>query len=314
MALAAADSVAQSEPPNFQITLSNPGARSVALGGAFVALADDATAAFSNPAGLTELARPELSAELRFEISRDEPNAVDTADLTGLGFVSFVYPAQKWSIAAYGNTLASVNTIEVQSLGLSAAYRVSDALRLGVGLSYFDGSVGALSSTDWGIIAGVLWRLSPQWKAGAFYRQGAELEFDLGLIPVFPVHLPDTAGLGVAFRTSGGRITAAFEWDRVRYSTLLENLPAEDLVLDDGDELHFGGEYAFPTVKPVVALRFGLWRDPDHRIRERGQRSRGAEIHQTLGVGLVFRHLQLDLGADFSDLESTMSVSIVYWF
>jgi long-chain fatty acid transport protein len=40
---------------SFQVdlNLSNPGARSLALGGAFVALADDATAAFANPAGLT---------------------------------------------------------------------------------------------------------------------------------------------------------------------------------------------------------------------------------------------------------------------
>ena len=36
-----------------QLSFSDPGARSAGLGGAFVALADDATAAFANPAGLT---------------------------------------------------------------------------------------------------------------------------------------------------------------------------------------------------------------------------------------------------------------------
>ena len=35
-----------------QLSFSDPGARSAGLGGAFVALADDATAAFANPAGL----------------------------------------------------------------------------------------------------------------------------------------------------------------------------------------------------------------------------------------------------------------------
>jgi long-subunit fatty acid transport protein len=48
-----------------QWNLSTPGARSLALGGAFLALADDATAAYANPAGLAQLARPEISVEGR---------------------------------------------------------------------------------------------------------------------------------------------------------------------------------------------------------------------------------------------------------
>src|ERR1700757_3116697 len=38
-----------------------PGARSLAMGGTFVGIADDATAAASNPAGLVILTRPEAS-------------------------------------------------------------------------------------------------------------------------------------------------------------------------------------------------------------------------------------------------------------
>ncbi len=41
----------------------NPGARSLGFGGAFAAVADDATAAFANPAGLVQLLRPEISVE-----------------------------------------------------------------------------------------------------------------------------------------------------------------------------------------------------------------------------------------------------------
>ena len=36
-------------------SFSNPGARSLGMGGAFVGAADDATAAYTNPAGLTGL-------------------------------------------------------------------------------------------------------------------------------------------------------------------------------------------------------------------------------------------------------------------
>ena len=43
-----------------QFDFLNPGARSLALGSAFVGLADDATAAWVNPAGLMELTRREI--------------------------------------------------------------------------------------------------------------------------------------------------------------------------------------------------------------------------------------------------------------
>ena len=317
-ALLAAAAVAQPPPPTFLVTVPNPGARSVGFGGAFVALADDATAAFSNPAGLDQLRRPEVSAELRFELARDVPGSADAADLTGLGFVSFVYPARRWSIAAYSNALASVrlfaDAFEVRTYGLSGAYRVSDAVSVGIGLSFFDGQLGALSSTDLGVTAGMLWRFSPHWQAGAFYRQGADLELDPDLPLIFPLDLPDTGGLGVAFRAPNGKLTVAFEWDRVRYSTLLEDLPGEDLVLEDGDELHLGVEYAFLTTRRVVALRAGLWRDPDHQLRRPTERRRGAETHQTLGIGFAFRRLQFDLGADFSSVETILSLSLVRGF
>jgi len=49
-----------------QFDFLNPGARSLGLGSAFVAVADDATSAFTNPAGLTLSIRPEISTEIRY--------------------------------------------------------------------------------------------------------------------------------------------------------------------------------------------------------------------------------------------------------
>ena len=45
---------------NLAINYQPPGARSQAMGGAFIGLADDATAAYVNPAGLVQLSNPEL--------------------------------------------------------------------------------------------------------------------------------------------------------------------------------------------------------------------------------------------------------------
>src|SRR5262245_12280104 len=68
-----------------QFTFAPPGARSLAMGAAFIGLADDATASESNPAGLTILTKPELSGHVRF--SSFNSTFPDTVD--GLGFSDF---------------------------------------------------------------------------------------------------------------------------------------------------------------------------------------------------------------------------------
>jgi long-subunit fatty acid transport protein len=100
------------------------------LAGAFTALADDATAAFANPAGLVQLTRPEVSIEGRlwsystpftlggrFDGSQpsgillDNTSGLRTAessqDLAGLSFLSFVYPKNDWSLAVYRHQSAN---------------------------------------------------------------------------------------------------------------------------------------------------------------------------------------------------------------
>ena len=122
-----------------QYNFSNPGARSLGLGGAFVALADDATAAYANPAGLTQLARPEVSIEGRhwsYATTYTEGGrasgaptgiGIDTvdgirggvseADFTELSFVSFVYPWRRFTFAVYRHQLARfASTFEPQGL------------------------------------------------------------------------------------------------------------------------------------------------------------------------------------------------------
>ena len=66
LCLAAEASAQSSLQVPVQFDFLNPSARSLALGGAFVGLADDATAALVNPAGLIGLTRKEISIEGRF--------------------------------------------------------------------------------------------------------------------------------------------------------------------------------------------------------------------------------------------------------
>jgi long-subunit fatty acid transport protein len=423
--LVAGTAAAQGGPPTFQISFSNPGARSMGLGGAFVALADDATAAFANPAGLVQLIRPEVSVEGRYwsystpyteggrligqptGIGLDSTAGLRTAeseeDFSGLSFVSFVYPERNWSLALYRHQLAKFRfrsetqglfielqpgtvdrvrdiraslDIDILSYGLAGALRVSDALSVGLGITYFDGSLAWTGSqffidefpdtfyepnsylpermwgqatlivddTDWAMNLGFLWTPSETWRVGGVYRRGPEFTYDaeeragpahdeapegaLGAAAYgVPIGFPDVYGLGVAYRSARGSLTVGFEWDRVEYSTLIDSIESdvvetEGVVLEDGDEYHLGVEIVVLDSTPLIAVRGGVWYDPDHRVRsedpdplDRALLTQGDDtLHYALGFGLAFRSFQLDVGVDLSDLVDTASLSLIYSF
>lgn len=101
---------------------SPPGARSTALGGAFVPLADDATAAESNPAGLTVLLYPQISFEFKAveytrtltEEAGGGPGGRDFTDQRAFpSFVSAVYPTESFAVAAFRHELVDYHSTTV---------------------------------------------------------------------------------------------------------------------------------------------------------------------------------------------------------
>jgi len=147
---------------SLQFSFVPPGARALGMGGAFIGLADDATAAYTNPAGLTQLVNSEISAEYRNArfstefIAGDLPQ-YDTANSreNGLGFLSYVMPFDNWAIALYRHEFLRYSTdfigaedsdflrrfdtsIDVKGVnyGVSAAFRFSPTFSAGIGVAY----------------------------------------------------------------------------------------------------------------------------------------------------------------------------------
>lgn len=154
------------------VNLLPPGARALGLGGAFTAVSDDATAAESNPAGLTILSQPEVSIHVRNTDAQAKFFDVDTIvplrfggnpqsikqfedSSTDISFASIVKPYDRWVFSAYyQNTLSfdsrtPTETVQlpqfldtyvydnaidadIESFGLSAAFRFTDFLSLGI--------------------------------------------------------------------------------------------------------------------------------------------------------------------------------------
>ncbi len=348
--LAAGVPAQQQAPVLFQFRISNPGARSLGFGGAFAALADDATAAYANPAGLVQLLRPELSVELRVTAVSEPGTGGSIEDFSGVGFTSFVYPLKRLSLAVYNASLGKFedDTFVVGNFGLAGAYRFTDQLSFGFGLSRFEGEfaattrlvsfVGPIAESrrlaasgmgdDLRWNAGVLWNLPRRFTLGGFFRQGPSFDLSavliaevvpgvppgtvLGFDPRVPLDLADVFGLGASYRSPNGVVTVSFEWDRLQSARVLE----------DGDELHLGVELALIKTSPFLALRLGTWQDSDRRVQRFGSEPvpepllpvGDGEAHVAAGIGLAFKKLKLDLGADHSELVDTVSFSMVYSF
>jgi long-subunit fatty acid transport protein len=128
-AMFATPGLAQSTDDGSEFDFSLPGARARGMGGAFVAIADDASSVYSNPAGLTSLFRPEVSIEARvwnlryFALDRghafgnptgrgyDTIAGVEEKEFSNTifypAFISVVYPSGRWALGLYHHRLVS---------------------------------------------------------------------------------------------------------------------------------------------------------------------------------------------------------------
>ena len=197
------------------------------------------------------------------------------------------------------------------------------------------------------INSGVLWQLHPNISIGAVYRSGPTFtvlesvdrqQYDPDLNE-FTLHIPDTFGAGLAVRPTAF-LTLALDVVYIRYQDLLEDfdiivntnvVSEENFTVDNGIEIRAGAEYILGVGKQYLALRGGLYYEPDHIIRFTGISKRGDptddifhrtthpggqdQIHVTGGLGIVMNdRLQIDTAADIAEKLMQLSVSAIYRF
>ena len=198
---------------------------------------------------------------------------------------------------------------------------------------------------------------------GAVYRSGPRFNivnsiedvrvYDLGRTNILKANqglvfkVPDVYSFGVALRPLES-LTLSLDMVRVEYSDLIKGLDrnlneddrpvsipdfpysrwvdsdgVQDLVLDDGTELHFGVEYFMTLGRWQIPVRAGFYTDPSHVVHTTIESEalqplfpRGRdEIHGTFGLGFVLQNkIQLDTAVNFSRSVSEFLLSAVFRF
>ncbi len=282
------------------------GARPVAMGSAFTAVADDINALSWNPAGLASLERRQFGA------THAELFAGTRYDFLGLAMPT---KTGAWGVSANLLTQGAIEgrdaagrpsgsfTATDRAVGVGYAFRARDAVSLGAGVKYIDSQIAEASAGAFAL------------DLGGLYRAGTLTRYDLPVTLGLAVQnlgrgmrfldrtspLPLTVSGGLSVRLPAG-VGLAFDY---RYRPHAEG---------GASEFGFGTEYA---IFQAVALRAGYARAgaASSGTRPAGQSGVGAFSGLGAGLGLNVKGWTLDYAfTPFGELGAAQRVSLGFSF
>ncbi|MEE3041443.1 MAG: PorV/PorQ family protein [Candidatus Latescibacterota bacterium] len=293
--------------------LIEPGARAIGMGESYVAIADDATASYFNPAALAG----QTERKLNFTHAKWLPGLAD--DLS-YEFLAYSQPVEGWGNIGINGALLNLGeqtrtgergevlgTFSSYDLALSAAYGadIGDNLSAGICLKFIRSNLadqgagierGKGVGNSFAADLGLLWKITPTLNFGAALRNlGPKIAYiDASQADPLPQHIV----LGMAYEVL-----------ETEFHNMLLSVDLYKPLIDDhsfaknlltawtdeamGDEfkemdLHVGGEYRYglSAVKDqsFLALRAGYSLDHDGDLKT-----------PTFGLGLKYNLFQVDV-------------------
>jgi tetratricopeptide (TPR) repeat protein len=181
------------------LDITNPFGRASAMGSAFVGVADDASALFSNPSGLSSLQRGEIAFNSDIWLVN---TFVETADFgiplgngwgLGLGFNYLDYGTFEGRDET--GSLSGTYTASRWNATSGFGYEVTRGLALGVRMLFDESNFAGSGSSLWSGSIGALWDFSPRLRLGAACNNllsstsagSAESSFELGFSSPIPL-------------------------------------------------------------------------------------------------------------------------------
>ncbi len=262
-------------------------ARSEAMGGAYSAIADDASAVTINPAGMVQVKKSQVS-------------VMHNESLLDINQEYFSY-VTNWGNKAFGTNLiyvdygtqmfkdendAGTSTFKPKSYALSFAYSAyaSKVLSYGVAIKYVKMDIGVDNYEDstFAVDLGLLYKPHPKG-----WRMGAVLSHLGGGLTLYKEEDP----LPLTFK-----IATAYEWDNI---PLLASFDWY-MIKEENPEYHFGAQY---TISDIVPVRLGYSSQSD------------LDNGFSYGIGLVQDQFALDYAfIPAGEMDDTHRFSLLFNF
>lgn len=263
------------------------GSRPLAMGGAFIGLADDANTTYWNPAGLAQMdSGGTMGTWMHTSNNRDEINYQDFASLSAcaqmprLGKLAFGASYIREDTALLLGGLRAVNS--QNWVWASLAYDAGKFGMVGLNVRKIDDSLpGYSASTETGLDVGYLYRIDSKLSVGMLVQD---------------INEPETTitGVGAFNRIQNWRVGLAYRYR----PDIVVTFDGYDLADNGGAcSARFGVEKKFGS----MALRggyYGLGGDMD--------------AGPTLGIGMEDRTLSFDAAIMMGDFDNTIMLSGTY--
>jgi len=279
------------------------GARALGMGGAFVAVADDASATFWNPAGMTQLDAPQLLLM----------HATRFSGLVQTDVANFVYPGKKYVIGVNYMRMGIDNIPYTSKLGLNgrpiidkyvsdyedAAFlsfgaSLSDRWSVGANFKALRQAVGDNSSLGFGFDVGVLYRMNNNWIAAATLQDitGTYIYWDTGHKDV----KAPAASWGISYKKSFSFLRSALCLSVQQNIRFEGQSPGSQMNIGDlaNSDFHSGAEF---SIFRALAFRIGSYAD-----------------NLVFGAGVRIKMLQLDYAFMSHDLGAAHRISASFRF
>jgi hypothetical protein len=257
------------------------GPRAIAMGQAFVAVADDANAVYWNPAGLNQMGgiHATLQYDVFIETVRYNFGAIgaklgkDAA--VGLG-VKLLSTGTENIVDASGNQPGGTFGLNYMDIDLAGAYRLSYYFDIGVALKYISKSLAGTSASTFAGDVGFMYHTPlPHLTAGLNVQNiGLGLKFAQVSDP-----LPFNVKVGVAYKMFNDDFTIAYDM----------NFPRDNAV-----SASFGGEYWY---KNTLVGRFGY---QFQGAIDQNQYGIGGKAGLYLGAGVKIPAFKNYVGVDYA--------------
>ena len=292
--------------------LIEPGARAIAMGESYVAIADDATASYFNPAALSG----QTTRNLNFTHAKWLPGLAD--DLS-YEFLAFSQPVEGWGNIGINGALLNLGeqtrtgergevlgTFPSYDAAISVAYgsQIGENTKAGISLKFIRSNLadqgagierGSGVGNSFAADLGLLWQMTPTLNFGAALRNlGPKIAYiDASQADPLPQHIV----LGAAYELLDAEYhDMLLSFDLYKpliadgsFGSNLVKSWTDEAMSDEFKEMdfHAGGEYRYGLSakedQSFLALRAGYTWDHDGELKT-----------PTLGLGLKYNLFQVD--------------------